>query len=581
MVKRHLFKLAPALTLALAAVSAPVFAALTATVDKLELTEGEPIRYSLESDNMALMGSPDFSPLEKDFIIVSRGQSRMMNFTNGQNNSRTTWNLILQPKRLGALTIPPVTFDDEASQPISIEIKKADNTNQGTPATSKVYIRSSISTEELWQGQEAILTLKIYSQANYAESPNLTPPEADNAIFKVLGKDEDEEQVINGVRQRVITRRYLVSPTQAGTVTIPAQVLTGYIEGDDPYGRSRLMRMVRPEPFRAVSADMTLQVNPIPANWPANKPWLPAENIDLTETWSSDTTKIAAGDSVTRTVKIRAQGSNSAQIPPLPALNLSDVKAYPDQPVTEDNVSNRGPVGTRSESVALVPTQAGSLKIPAIHLTWFNTRTQKVEVARLEGQTITVLPGTTTQTQQPAISQPAVSQTAAVPQTPQSQPAVVQDSGALTFWKIATGVFGVLWLGTLAAFLQTRRRLSNTQKTASSKAKTVKGKSGEAEAFNTLIAACGANDLSRIESALKQWGEAALKKTFYSAGDVVNTFRHARLSQEWVALQQSQYSPSKQSAIDGKSFSEALKEARSKLKKKGKAKAVELDSINP
>ncbi|MTI15392.1 BatD family protein [Sansalvadorimonas verongulae] len=572
--------LALTLTLLLQGVSMPVFAALTATVDKLKITEDEPIRYSLESDNMSLMGSPDFSPLEKDFVIVSRGQSRMMNFSNGQNNSTTTWNLILQPKRLGTLTIPSITFDKDASQPISVEILKANN-NAGTPATSRVYIRSSISTEELWQNQEAILTLRIYSQADYADSPNLTPPAADNAIFKVLGKDEDEEQVVNGIRQRVITRRYVVSPTQAGTITIPGQVLTGYIEGEDPYGRSRLMRMTRPEPFRAISADMTLKVNPIPASWPADKPWLPAEKIELTESWSSDTTNITAGDSVTRTVKIRAQGSNSAQIPPLPTVQLDSVKTYPDQPVTEDTVNSRGPLGVRSESVAFVPTQAGDHKIPPINITWFNTRTQQVEVAHLAGQTITVLPGSAASVHaQPVVSPSVVTQTPAITAPAPIQTQAVEDSGSLLLWKIATGVFGVLWLGTLAAYLRNRRLTLQQPQVSSPRGNNASN--DEQKAFKALIASCDTNNLFQIESSLKGWGRQFLGRSFYSAGEVIETLNTPTLSQEWALLQKSSYSENSQKHIDANKLAEALKLIRKKTVHTGtKTHALTLDAINP
>ncbi|WP_281646205.1 BatD family protein [Parendozoicomonas sp. Alg238-R29] len=570
------------LFLALATASAPVLATLTATVDKLVLNEGEAIRYTLESDSFSVMGSPDFSPLEKNFIILSRGQnqSRVINFSGGKNTSTTTWKLILQPKKPGTLSIPSVSFNNDQSQPIRVEVKKGNSDGQGTATTSNVYIRSSISTEELWQNQEAILTLKIYSRADYAESPNLTPPEADNVSFKVFGKDEDEEQIINGVRHRVITRRYIISPTQAGTVTIPGQVLTGYIEGEDPYGRSRLMRMVRPEPFRAVAPDITLKINPIPANWPSNKPWLPAESMNISESWSSDTSKIAAGDSVTRTVKIRAQGSNSAQIPPLPPLQLPNVKTYPDQPVTEDNVGSRGPIGTRSESVALVPTQAGHLEIPAVNITWFNTKTQQIETARLEGQTITVLLGTAPLSgTQPVINQPGIAQPAApaIKQI-QSPTTETKDGDSLIYWQIATGTFGLLWLGTLTALV--RRKKPPATAKSSTKRKTKSG-SDEQKAFQHLLTACASNSISSVDSALKQWGQLLLKRPVYSSGEVIESLNSTKLSNLWMNIQQSRYSQSKVQSTNTDKLAQAFKAARKNYLKRSQKAVVELDAINP
>ncbi|CAM3636096.1 BatD family protein [Parendozoicomonas haliclonae] len=584
---RHLMQqpaLAMALLILLIMGSLPAWASLSATVDRNEITEGEALVYTLRSDGLTLRGSPDFAPLEKDFDILGTSRSNQIRMINGENASWVEWNITLMPKREGTLTLPALTFGDSTSNPIQIKVHKT-SAQQGATASSPVYMRSSLSAETLWEGQEAVLTLKIFTRADFADNPDLSSPQAEGAIIKLISNDKREERIINGVRYQVISLEYLVTPTRAGELRISGQVLTGALVEDDPYGRPSLLRMTRSRPFRISSPEMLLTVNPPPENWPAGTPWLPAESLSLSESWSSNPAQLKTGDSITRTITVTAEGTNSALIPPLPALNLNGVNSYPDQPATDNRLSGTQTTGIRSESVALVPTQAGEITLPAVELTWFNTKTGQIEISTLAAQTLNIAAGS-----QPAV-QPqapvAVSPTTTTPSSNASEQTLqsgdLQTIGepvsenSLFIWQAATAVFALLWLLTLAYVVRLKRGSPSLTKTTKT---SFPSHTSESELFKALINACQNNEAAILEQRLVSWGTELIGKESLTSSEVISTLNSDELSKGWNLLLSQRYSTEK-SALDTTPLVNLLTEARKQWFNQQSEKSNNTLRINP
>ncbi|MCL6269775.1 BatD family protein [Sansalvadorimonas sp. 2012CJ34-2] len=566
------------LTPLLALFSSLVFADLSATIDRNVITDGEVVNYTLRSDGQTFSGSPDLSPLEKDFNILNSRQSSQIRMINGRSESWVEWDIALLPKRVGAVTIPSLKHNGDTSNPITIEVRKGSST-QGAPASSPVFMRASIGKDEVWQNQETILTLKIFVRAQFADSPNLTPPETEGAIFKILGEDQNEERIIDGIRYQIITRQYVVTPTRPGTLKIPGQVLTGSILEDDPYGNRSLLRMTRTKPFRITSPEMELKVNPVPASWPSDKPWLPAEEVTISESWSESLNELKAGDSITRTVMVMARGSNSAQIPPLPALNISGMRSYPDQPTLDDKRDVHGAFGTRSESTAIVPTRGGRFSVPAIDITWFNTKTGQVEVSRLEGQQLNIKAGSAIEQTQPAPSlpQPSFNETPATKPESVNQSEII-DKQSLIYWQIATFLLGGLWLITLFAWWR-KDLAGKTQVILASSTQT--RDVSENEAFQSLLKQCSTDNLPAVEMALIHWGKIHFSNPdIYQASIIIEKIRSSQLTSAWHELQRTKYQQESKNKVSTTQLLSLLKDVRKKCKTKTQD-SYNYQSINP
>ena len=65
-----------------------------------------------------------------------------------------------------------------------------------------------------------------------------------------------------------------------------------------------------------------------------------------------------------RNIMLRVEGLSSAQLPPLSIQDSTGLRRYPDQPQQRNEVNDKGLIGSREESEALVPSQSGRITLP-------------------------------------------------------------------------------------------------------------------------------------------------------------------------------------------------------------------------
>ena len=585
----------PVLLISLLTLSGTALATLSATVDRTKLGEQDTLVYTLRSTGTSSKAL-DLTALQKDFFIHGSSRSNQISIVNGRNESWTEWNITLQPRSKGTLTIPALTYGNSSSEPITVEVSEGSTVGDEVP----IIMESQLSTDTLWQGQEAVLVLDILASANFTSNPDLSSPKADGAIFKLLGKEQRSEKVIDGLHYQVITLSYVVTPTRTGSITISGQTLTGAYAKEDPYSYNRLLGG-RSRPFRVKAPDLTMTVKPPPADWPTNQPWLPAEAVSIGELWSSDPLGLKVGDSITRTVTISATGVNSAQIPPLPALHLAGINSYPDQPQIKNNLTASGNVATRSESVALVPTQAGEVILPAVSVTWFNTKTNKIEVATLSAQTLTIAPGapSTISVQPPAATTGSASPIINIPESNVTPESVSAPQTSLDHsltqsdakpWQWATLIFALLWLGTLAYALQERILLARDALIAKQSAagknrkKRQSDAADEAALFKQLLAACASNQIADIESAMFNWGQSLPNMQGQTVSDILQNLNNQQLLDAWTQLLRQHYGQNKGHAtqlLGVKNLPESLRQAREQWLARSHTSVSSCMNINP
>ncbi|MFQ5519704.1 MAG: BatD family protein [Mariprofundus sp.] len=86
--------------------SSQALAAVTVQVDRYNISENETVNLSIEVSGDD-SGEPQLEKLQQDFELLSRNQSTSYSLINGSMSKKAIWNIILRPKRAGALTLPP------------------------------------------------------------------------------------------------------------------------------------------------------------------------------------------------------------------------------------------------------------------------------------------------------------------------------------------------------------------------------------------------------------------------------------------------------------------------------------------
>ncbi|MFC3944346.1 protein BatD [Pseudomonas gingeri NCPPB 3146 = LMG 5327] len=410
---------------------------LVASVDRTRLNSGESVELTLESSDVTQFGKPDLEPLTSQFEVRGTRQVNQLTTLGGDKQATTRWIITLTPKLNGSVVIPPLQLGELKSQPITLQVVQSEEQDAAN-SLAPVYIEASLDQDSVYVQAQAVLTLRIYHSVSLYDDSSLSPLQVGDVRIEQLGESRTYEKLINGVRHGVIELRYALYPQHSGRLTIPAQVFSATLVD---VGQNQGQVATAPKPGKLIhvsSAQMTLDVKPQPSTWPADIPWLPARSLSLSESWSPEPEHSQVGDSLTRSLTVKAEGLSSAQLPPLPATTVNGLRRYPDQPQLSNQNSERGLIGSREEREALVPTHSGSFELPAVTVVWWNTHEDHMERSSLPARTLQV------------VNNPSLAVDTPVSSVPGN---IAADAASLWIWKLSTVLlacttllgFGLWW----------------------------------------------------------------------------------------------------------------------------------------
>ena len=471
--------LALSLFFGLLLVSAQLHAA-TARLSAEEILEYETVQLELSGSRDT---SPDLAPLEEEFEILSRSSQSSMQIVNGRIEvSENTVKLTIRPRRTGRIVIPPITFGNEQTQALELNVKPLDeSTRQGI--NELAFFEIQVSNQRPYQGEAVFLTRRLFYAQEvqiYGSLPGI--PEVFGATVQPLSEPTSTHSVRNGRRYNVFVSEYVLFADQSGELSIP---------GVDVMARMRLDGSAQGRslgiPIR--SQELTLQIRPPPETYPAGKPWLPARNVSVESEFNTQTTEVGAPLSFNLQVSVDA--ALASQVAPLSLAFPASIKSYPESPRLEDKLESGSVQGIRTERYSLVPTQPGILTLPDVRVAWWDTQNDQLREATLSAREIEVLPNpeTATETNQ---SQPTDS--VAERQQPSSGAVQAASSWSLDWLGLLLGLLcltlGGGWL--LSAHPEWRRaslfaRARGTQDSAESRAfHRVKATEDQAELLTAL-----------------------------------------------------------------------------------------------
>lgn len=372
-------------------------ATLVARVDRARLNTGETVELTLESDDPTQFGKPDLSALANDFTVQDTRQVNQLTTLNGNAQATTRWIITLLPKHTGTVEIPSLPVGPLKSQPVTLQVVPGDSQPSDAPL-APVFIDASLDQDSVYVQAQVVLTLRVYHSVSLFDDSNLTPLLIPDARIEKLGDSRTYEKLINGIRHGVIEIRYAIYPQHSGELLIPAQVFSATMvqdaEAPAVQGQGQTQGQATPKPGKLVhvsTAEIALTVKAKPDTYPADTPWLPARSLSLSEAWNPEPDHSQVGDSLTRTLTLKAEGLSSAQLPPLPATDVPGLRRYPDQPQLANITGERGFIGSRQEREALVPTRTGAIDLPTVDVVWWNTHEDHLEHSSLPARTLQVV----------------------------------------------------------------------------------------------------------------------------------------------------------------------------------------------
>jgi hypothetical protein len=540
-VKLPSWALAPLLVVSIA--TAPARAAVRAWLDSSDVAPGDTIELTLEYEGQP-SGQPELAPLQRDFEILDSNTSTRIQIVNGLASARTQVIVSLSPRHAGRLTVPAISWDGERSAPLALNVLNVGPAGRGAAGNSRqVFLETEVDPKQPYVQAAVRMTLRLYTrEALYR--PSITFESGPAAVVRQVGSDEEGSVERGGVAYEVVTRHYLLFPQHSGSLNLAGPVLNAQIPsrrgnsfGNDPFaGAFGASPLVNPF-LAATSKPIRVQGDPIALNVLARPPaaasgyWLPARELTLESTWRPSALQAHVGDPVTLDLSLQAEGLTAAQLPDLTQLLElpTGVRAYPDAPKLNDVTSGDSIIGTRTQSIAFIAGQPGRFTVPALHVRWWDTRSNQEREATLPQRVLVVLPAAGLDAAASAAAGAARAMPAAKPGAPvqagsphrlapagtSSGPARQSAGAARHFpWLWVSAALAFAWAVTLAAWLRLRRRMAAAvppaaRTPAARTTESARNELSEARSRSAFRLACTRHDAPAARRHLLAWVRSA------------------------------------------------------------------------
>lgn len=442
--------------------ASPVISAapnISATIDQNPVLLGNSFILEIHADESIDPDDWDNSGLQDNFVVGRTSSQSQTSITNGSFNRSTTLSTLLVAKSAGVFIIPAFEFEGGKSKPIKVTVidpnngnSKSDTNEVVSDTTSQqqdIDLKVSISTDNIYVGQQFIYTSKLYIHQNtQMQSGNLTNPEVKNATIKQIGKDENSSEIINGRRFQTITRQYAMTLNQSGQNLIRASRFEGQISSYRPG-----YRFATTKPVVIQGKNLSINVKAQPSNYQGD--WFVSDFVQINEEFQPEQQEYKVGEPITRTITLTAANVDKSVLPLLEIIWPSTTKVYPDKPEQTNFVQQGQSFAQQIDSFAIIPLEAGEIVLPEVSIPWFNSSTNRQEWAKLPARTINVIAEEATL---PTVTEVASTE----PTTP------VKQSDA-SLWQWLTALFAILWLATIAVCVYLyRQKPRSSQITASS-----------------------------------------------------------------------------------------------------------------
>ncbi len=541
-----------------------------ASVDTHQVRMGETFQLTLKIDESSNGNEPDLSALEKDFRVLGKQFGSSTNLSSRGISTETTWVVNLMPKHKGTVTIPALSFDGVLSKPITVSVSGEAQTKTNQNSQQLVFLEADVDSQEVYVQQQVNFTLRLFKRTDLHD-PSLIMPAVENAVQEKIGSPRAYSTVIDGREYEVVENRFAYFPQKSGSFVIPPAELNATIAvGGNGFLDPFLGTMGKQ--IRRLSNSVEITVNPKPADYPSDMPWLPTPHLSIEESIRPDKEDFKVGEPITRVITLEASGVAPSLLPPVPAPEGAGYKVYPEPADTKGLPDANGVSSRRVETHAYIPTRAGTLQLPAIEITYWNTQTHRLDKAVLPGRSFTIKPAPGAQAQAGTPPTPAVADTSRATETTTVH---VSDAGV---WPWVSAVLLTGWMATLAGWgwhTRKRRKKSPTEGDA-------QFDESLADRRNALLNACKQHQPITARKALVAWFKAVEKAhPVHSLGHVRQHAMSALLANAAQELEQILYRQSEGIDWNSDALRKGIADEESQRRIKQREQRATLQALHP
>ena len=374
------------------------------SVDRDQITQNDLITLTVDASGFQSFANVNMEPVKKDFIVVSGpGQQTNVQWINGSMTSTRTLTWTLSPIREGTLIIPALTGTVDGKpfrgKPIQIFVKKISN-YQG----NEVFLVAEIDKDKAYLGEQITVTYKLYKRVNISLEPFEVPEFQGFWVENLFSPQRLQYRNVNlkGVKYQVATLGQMaLFPIPSDKHVIPSLRVQVQVELKkkkrrrdpffDPFFDSFFTETTKKV---LASEEQTISILSFPEPRPFDFSGA-VGTFDLISYTDRDTAKVNEGFTFTISMK----GSGNLGLFSLPEIEFSDqVEAFTPTENFNKDVFRDAVTGTQTWEYILIPRVAGTITIPRIQMSyfdsnkkdWIRTQTNPIDIPILPGEKSTV-----------------------------------------------------------------------------------------------------------------------------------------------------------------------------------------------
>lgn len=385
----------------------PAYGAVSAQLSAQDIDELESVRLTIRASETRQTETLDLSHLERDFHVMGTNTSSQYRFRNGREQSWVDYQITLQPKRTGVLQIPSIKVGRDDTPELTLRVRALSSETRDK-IKELVFFETELSSSEVYVQAQVVFTRRLlYSEGVQLYSDLPGAPELPNAVVLTLGETSAGSVRRDGKVYGVVEQRYAIFPEASGRLILPSISVTASVRlvENNRYSRKGV---------RIGTSEAVIYVLPVPAGYPSDQPWLPAEDVTLHQELDA-TGPVNVGDTLTHELLVHIKGNVGSIAPPIEWTVADDeLRTYPQSPVIHDDTNADQVTGARLQTTSVVPLQPGTISIPPQEVYWWNTQTNELAVTRSTALSLTAHGQAITQTDSPLESQDAETQPEAI-----------------------------------------------------------------------------------------------------------------------------------------------------------------------
>lgn len=250
---------------------------LQVTADKQEVGVGEPfqIKYSIQNLDMTGFTPPNFQNFE---VIGAPSRQTSVQIVNGKATRSSAISYELRAKQMGRFTIgkAKVTLPNKRElYSTELQIAVTSAPKPVAPPTSggrnDVFIRATLSTNEVYVGQQILLEYKVFTAVNISGAQLMHESDYKGFYHQQLTEysRDDQTQIVGGKRYLVRTLgRIALFAQESGNLSIePITMQVGILKAPDPRDPFGSI-FSEAEAVQIASNAVSVNVKPLPAPLP-------------------------------------------------------------------------------------------------------------------------------------------------------------------------------------------------------------------------------------------------------------------------------------------------------------------------